>query len=47
MWVCASQASGGSLNFGVFVCGSGPGIVGVNIVLYSMSARPKLSVLTS
>src|SRR4051812_45718914 len=28
MWVCASHASAGSLNFGVRVSGSGPGIVG-------------------
>src|SRR5690348_12768665 len=31
MWQCASQASGGRLNFGVLVLGSGPGMVGLNI----------------
>src|SRR5215831_4690146 len=31
MWQCASQASGGSLNPGVFVSGSGPGIVGFSM----------------
>src|SRR6185369_15770138 len=32
IWVCASHASAGSLNFGVRVSGSGPGIVGLCMV---------------
>src|SRR5262245_52841666 len=39
IWQCASQASGGSTNFGVLVSGSGPGIVGVNMASCGPLAR--------